>query len=68
MTIDELYKKGEISVRSYHVCKYSYINSIADLKEFYINYNTFIKLNNCGRKSNEELIEICNRVTHLIRK
>lgn len=60
MTIDEIYKKEEISVRSYHVCKYSELNSISDLKKYYYKNKSFEKLRNCGRKSNEELIEICN--------
>ncbi|WP_289024127.1 Helicase associated domain protein [uncultured Salegentibacter sp.] len=61
MTIEEIYKKEEISVRSYHVCKYNELNSISDLKKYYYNNKSFEKLRNCGRKSNEELIEICNK-------
>lgn len=61
MTIDEIYKKEEISVRSYHVCKHNELNSISDLKKYYYKNRSFEKLRNCGRKSNEELIEICNK-------
>tara|TARA_R110000868_G_scaffold411457_2_gene704247 strand:- start:262 stop:2475 length:2214 start_codon:yes stop_codon:yes gene_type:complete len=61
MTIDEIYRKEEISVRSYHVCKYNNLNSVKDLKEYYYKHKSFDKLRNCGRKSNEELIEICNK-------
>lgn len=61
MTIDEIYKKEEISVRSYHVCKYNELNSISDLKKYYYENKSFEKLRNCGRKSSEELIEICNK-------
>lgn len=61
MTIDEIYKKEEISVRSYHVCKQNELNSISDLKKYYYKNKSFEKLRNCGRKSNEELIEICNK-------
>ncbi|WP_299002188.1 sigma factor-like helix-turn-helix DNA-binding protein [uncultured Tenacibaculum sp.] len=61
MTIDEIYKKNEISIRTYHVCKYNKFNSIKDLKEYYFEHKSFDKLQNCGRKSNEELIEICNK-------
>jgi hypothetical protein len=35
MTIDEIYKKEEISVRSYHVCKYNDLHSVSDLKKYY---------------------------------
>ncbi|MBW8243155.1 hypothetical protein K1F50_10115 [Muricauda oceani] len=61
MTIDEIYKKEEISVRSYHICKYNKLNSISDLKKYYHLKKSFEGLQNCGRKSNEELINICNR-------
>ncbi|EDM45727.1 hypothetical protein SCB49_07957 [unidentified eubacterium SCB49] len=61
MIIDDIYRKEEISVRSYRVCKNNKLNSINDLKEYYFKHKSFDKLRNCGRKSNEELIEICNR-------
>lgn len=61
MTIDEIYKREEISVRSYHVCKYNELYSVSDLKKYYYKNGSFDKLRNCGRKSNEELIEICNK-------
>jgi len=61
MTIDEIYRKEKISVRSYHVCKYNNLNSVKDLKEYFYKHKSFDKLRNCGRKSNEELIEICNK-------
>src|SRR5690554_2440850 len=61
MTIDEIYKKEEISVRSYNVCKYNELHSVSDLKSYYHKNKSFERLRNCGRKSNEELIEICNK-------
>jgi hypothetical protein len=61
MTIDEIYKKEQISVRSYHICKYNELNSISDLKKYYYKNQSFEKLQNCGRRSNEELIDICNK-------
>ena len=61
MTIDEIYKKEEISVRSYHVCKYNELHSVSDLKQYYRKNKSFEKLRNCGRKSNKELIEIFNK-------
>lgn len=61
MTIDEIYRKEELSVRAYHVCKYNNLNSVKDLKIYYFKHKSFDKLRNCGRKSDEELIEICNK-------
>jgi len=60
MKIDEIYRKEKISIRSYHVCKYNELHSVEDLKNYYYKNKSFDKLRNCGRKSNEELIEICN--------
>jgi len=33
MTIEEIYKKGEISVRSYNVCQNNKLYSISDLNK-----------------------------------
>lgn len=61
MTIEEIYRNEDVSIRSYRVCKYNNLNSVKDLKEYYFKHKSFDKLRNCGRKSNEELIEICNK-------
>jgi len=60
MTIDELYKSNKISVRIYNVCRYNGIHTILDLKKYYYRYKTFNKLKNCGKKSSDELMKICN--------
>ena len=59
MTIDKIYSDGNLSVRSYHACKYNEIESILDLKSYYLKHRTFTKLRNCGEKSNLELIRLC---------
>src|SRR5690554_856001 len=61
MTIDEIYKNEEISVRSYNVCRYNGLDSIDKLKEYYLTNSSFENLRNCGRRSNEELIEVCKK-------
>lgn len=61
MTIDEIYKNEEISVRSYNVCRYNGLDSIDKLIEYYLKNSSFENLRNCGRRSNEELIEICKK-------
>lgn len=60
MTIDEIYKKGNLSIRSYHVCKYNNIATIYDLKKYFVKNKSFTKFRNCGRKSDEELIKLSN--------
>lgn len=61
MTIDRIYSDGNLSVRSYHACKYNEIESILDLKSYYLKHRTFKKLRNCGEKSSIELIRLCNQ-------
>jgi hypothetical protein len=61
MTIDKIYKKEEISIRSYNVCKSNQLYCVEDLKRYYYKNKSFEKLRNCGEKSNKELIEICNK-------
>ncbi|MCP2029005.1 hypothetical protein L1276_004184 [Flavobacterium sp. HSC-32F16] len=61
MTIDEIYKNENLSVRSYHACKYSGLETLEDIIKFYQENCSFDKLRNCGKKSNEELIELYNK-------
>lgn len=60
MTIEEFYRTGNISTRAYNICKRNNLNSVKDIKEHYFKNNSFKDLKNCGKKSNEELINICN--------
>lgn len=61
MTIYEIFKKNEISHRSFNICKRCKIFTINDLIQFYNKNKTFIDLRNCGIQSNHELISICER-------
>lgn len=61
ITIDEIFKRNEISVRTYHVCEDNEFHSINDLRKYYYQNKSFEKLRNCGRKSNMELINTCNK-------
>lgn len=58
MTIDEIYKNENISVRSYNVCKYNGLETLKEIIKFYRENKSFDKLRNCGKKSNEELTEL----------
>ncbi|EAQ48534.1 hypothetical protein [Leeuwenhoekiella blandensis] len=61
MTIDEIHNNKKISVRTYNVCKSNDLNTISEIKDYYLKNRSFEKLQNCGRKSNMELIGICVR-------
>lgn len=59
MLIEELYKRKEINVRLYHICTRNNFATVNELRDYYSEYKTFMNLPNCGRKSNEELIDLC---------
>ncbi|MGA9213211.1 MAG: hypothetical protein WBY99_11000, partial [Kaistella sp.] len=59
MTVEEIYDIEDISVRSLNLCKYNGFNSIDDLIDYYMIHRSFLKLRNCGRRSDEELIQVC---------
>lgn len=59
MTLAELKKNKELSVRSYNVCRSNDLVTIEHVIRYYEQYRTFENLRNCGRRSNEELISIC---------
>ncbi|MDX6180641.1 sigma factor-like helix-turn-helix DNA-binding protein [Flavobacterium sp. Fl-77] len=61
ITVDEIFKRNEISVRTYHVCKYNQLHSILDILKYYYKNKSFEKLRNCGSKSNLELVNTCNK-------
>jgi hypothetical protein len=59
MTIANIFEKKGISVRSYNVCKNNGLLTVTDLKDYYLKNRSFKNLNNCGGKSNKELIALC---------
>lgn len=54
-TIDELFEKGELSVRAYNVCKYNNMSTCADICRYYHQGNSFGVLKNSGSKTVAEL-------------
>jgi hypothetical protein len=59
MTIDEIFLCKKISIRTRNICKYNGLNDLQSIINYYRNKSTFLNLRNCGRKSNEELILLC---------
>lgn len=59
LSVDEIFNRQIIKVRCYNVCKDNNLLTINDLHKYYLKHGSFEKLRNCGRKSNEELVEIC---------
>lgn len=61
MTIEEIFNRNEISVRTYNVCIDNKLFTLSDLKKYFYANKSFKGLRNCGTKTNRELIEICTK-------
>ena len=59
MTIEEIYYSEDISVRSFNVCNDNDLKDLNTILKHYREHKTFSNLRNCGRKSNEELTDLC---------
>ncbi len=59
MTIEEIYYSEDISVRSFNVCNDNDLKDLNAILKHYREHKTFGNLRNCGRKSNEELTDLC---------
>lgn len=59
MTLSEICDKYDLSNRSINLCLFNDFDSIEKILNYYTTHKSFINLKNCGRKSNEELIELC---------
>ncbi|RUT78024.1 DNA-directed RNA polymerase subunit alpha C-terminal domain-containing protein [Ancylomarina longa] len=61
MTIDEIYNKGDITIRAYNSCKSAGIEFVSDLVQYFQQNGSFKKFRNCGNKTNSELIHLCQK-------
>ena len=59
MTIEEIYYSEDISVRSFNVCNDNDLKDLNAILKHYREHSTFGNLRNCGKKSNEELTDLC---------
>jgi len=59
--IEELYNKKIISTRTHNLCLVNKLDSLEKLHRFYKKRGSFISLDNCGLRSNLELIDICKK-------
>lgn len=61
MTLNEIKNIEQLSVRSYNICRNNGLSSLAHILGYYAKNKTFKDLRNCGRRSEEELIAICEK-------
>ncbi len=55
----ELYS---LSVRSKNILQKVRINSKQNLIDYFLEHNHFFKIQNCGKKSNDELVSLCQQI------
>ncbi len=60
-SLEQLTKIEELRIRSQNACKYFSLNSLKDIIHYYNRNGDFLKVRNCGRKSSDELIEVCKK-------
>jgi len=60
-TIEFLCDIENLGIRGYNACKYFNLLTLKDLIDFYNANGNFLKVRNCGKKSNKELITICEK-------
>lgn len=66
MTLFEVYTNYNMSRRTFNVCRENYLDSARQILTYYIKNKNFLSLKNCGKKSNEELISICEKLYSFI--
>lgn len=59
MTINEIFLKNEITTQTYNTCLDNNIETLMELKQFYLTNGSFDQLKKCETKSKKELVELC---------
>lgn len=60
MTISKISLSNRLSSRSYNICIDNELFDINSIVNFFLINKNFYKLKNCGRRSNNELVDFCN--------
>ncbi len=66
MTIDEMYKRGDINTIARNACIRNRITTFSDLELHYLECKTFKNLKSCGDKTNSELIKLYTKYKQVI--
>jgi len=66
ISLHELSEIEDLSARTKNICEYCNLIDIQSILDYYwVNFD-FLKLRNCGKKSNLELIEICHKYEKIV--
>ncbi len=64
ISLDDLEGTGWISVRAINICRNNSLNSLNGIISFYKTNCSFKNLENCDKKTEKELSEICKRYSN----
>ena len=57
--IDQLVINKKISIRSSNICKKIGLTNLSNIISYFLENKNFFKIQNCGVKSNDELVRLC---------
>lgn len=66
-TIKDLWLNKQISKRTYNICLFNNLLNAEDIFNYYLENSNFTDLRNCGKLSNQELINLCNDESEFFR-
>jgi hypothetical protein len=61
ITLEELNEIAPISIRAFHILKTGRLNTLVKIINYYNQNHSFVKIKNCGNKSNLELTNLCEK-------
>lgn len=55
-----------LSVRACNVCRNALLTNLSEIVSYYAEYGDFLRIRNCGRKTNKELADICQKYSSML--
>ena len=65
ISLDRIYLIEDLTIRAINVCLNADLNSLKSILDFYKTYNSFLKFQNCGVKTNNELVAFCKKYANI---
>lgn len=61
LILEELYEIENLTERTYNICKNNNLKDLDNILNYFLENRNFLNLRQCGRRSNGELLEVCNK-------
>ncbi len=65
LSLEELNEIENLRERTYNICKNNNLKDLEKIINYYLEHRDFFDFKQCGRRTNGELIDICNKYKHL---